>query len=334
MKDFMKTCIVALFAFAIITSCNKDVGEIINKPKIDVEDPTASKPLEFNVRVDENSILKVGQPIKFIMEGNVAMVGLYSGAVGNNYDYRDTERFYKVIPKLSFDSNKTPDNNTTPNIDCAELLYTTDFNGIYTYDNIKNVNWIPITSRFYLQTQLQATSSTYAASGQVDLSDIFEEGKPVYFAWLCKTKAASNRVQFRVQNFKLNGEVAEDNTLSSQLYSQAQFGFTWYENDASATQTSNRPTSTSTLLTWNGIFNNMTGPYKEGYAISSPITLPQYNAGKDKPIVIVTKWVENELEQIYTYNKAGTYEVVFVASNLSSGTPGEIVKRINITIAP
>lgn len=335
MKNLIKRYIPVLCAFAMVTACNKDLEEFTDLAKIDVDDPTTPVPMQFDVRLDESNTFKVGDTTKFIIEGNAHMVSFYSGTVGNDYNYRDTERFYDVLAKLSFESNKTPDNNTISNIDCAELLYTTTFNGTYTYDNIKNTNWTPITNRFYLQTVLQSSSSTYAESGNVDISDVFAEGKPVYFAWLCKTKAATNRVQFRVRNFTLTGEVADDNTLSGQLYSQGQFNFQWYENEASAAQPSNnRPSVSSTLLTWNGIFNNMTGPYKEGYAISGPIELPRFNAGKDKPVILITKQSENELKHNYIYKKPGNYEVVFVASNTKANEQPEIIKKLNLTIVP
>lgn len=333
--NLIKRHILVLCAFVMLASCNKDPEEIVEPPKIDVEDPTASVPMEFDARLKENKTFKVGDTVKFIVDGNANMISFYSGTVGNDYAYHNTERFYDVIAKLSFESNKTPDNNTISNIDCAELLYSTDFNGTYTYENIKNTNWKPITNRFALQTTLQASSTTYAASGNVDISHVFAEGKPVYFAWLCKTQAASNRVQFRLRNFILSGEVVEDNTLSKQLFSQGQFGFQWYENPASAAQASNnRPTVTSTLLTWNGVFNNMTGPYKEGYAVSGPIELPQYNVGKDMPAILITKQDKNELEHKYVYTTPGNYEVVFIASNTHANVQPEIIKKVNITIEP
>lgn len=333
MKDFIKKYIMVLCAFAVVTSCNKEPEELIERPKVEVEDPTISGPIVFDVRADESSSFKVGDTVKFLMEGNAEMVNFYSGAVGNDYAYRETDRFYDIIAKLSFESNKTPANASASNIDGAQLLYTTDFNGEYTYDNIKNVNWQPVVG-YNLQTELQASNATYLPSGDVDVSDLFEEGEPVYFAWFSKTNAATNRMQFRVVNFTLTGEVVGNSALSSQLYSQGQFGFQWYENAASAAQASNRPTASSTTLTWNGTFNNMSGPYKEGYAVSGPIELPQFNAGKDKPSILLPKQNETEFEHAFIYDKPGNYEVVFIASNTQSNEQPEIIKKINITIAP
>ncbi|WP_017260029.1 DUF5017 domain-containing protein [Pedobacter arcticus] len=332
MKNLIKKYTIILGLIALISSCNKAADDI-EKEEVDTEVPTTPEPLAFNAQIDQNLTFKVGDTVKFNLEGNSDLVGFYSGAVGNNYEFRNKERFYEVLAKLSFDSNKTPANST--NVDCASLLYSTDFNGVYDYTNVKSATWLPITSRFNLQDVLQATSTTYAQSGSVDISDLFTASKPVYLAWLCKTAAGSSRTQFRVQNFKLQGVVVDKSSLSSDLYTQMQFDFKWVLNPDAAAQTgSNLPSITSTQVVWTGVFNNTTGPYKDGYAVTKAIVLPQFNAGKDTPTILLPKWKESISDYKYVYSKAGTYEAVFLASNLNSGAPGEIVKKVNITIAP
>jgi len=321
---------IALFFLFLITSCNKEAGTLM-PDETGINEPVDRGPLSFDVQADQNTPYKVGDTVKFNVSGNADLVSFYSGTVGNNYDYRDQDRYYDVAAGMSFESSKTPANST--NIDCAELLYTTDLKG-YSYNDVKSANWIALTSRFFLQSELQASASNYAPSGVADISDVFEAGKPVYFAWRCKTAAASYRTQFRVQNFKLDGTVIGDATLSGQLYSQMQFGFQWVQNEASATQGSNLPTVTSTLLTWNGVFNNTTGPYKEGYAVSGPIELPRFNAGKDKPVVIVTKPGATGLQHKYVYDHAGAYEVVFVASRTNDSGQQDIIKKVTVNVEP
>jgi hypothetical protein len=329
MRDFIKRYVILLCIGILVASCNKDLEEL-GPSEGETETPTPPVPMQFDVKMKETNTFKAGDTVKFILEGNANVVDFYSGTAGNDYSYRDKERFYNVLASLSFESNKTPANSN--NIDCAELFYTTDFNGVYTYDNVKSADWQSLTNRFQFQSELQATSTTYLASGNVDITEVFKAGKPVYFAWLTKTAAGTNRTQFRVQNFKLEGAVADDSSLSGQLYSQMQFDFRWVLNGAAAAQASSLPTVTSTLLTWNGIFNNLTGSYKEGYAVSGPIQLPQFNAGKDMPTVIITKQKEDVLEHKYVYKEPGAYEVVFIASNTASNKQPEIIKKITITI--
>ena len=336
MKDFIKIYIVAgLCVSAMVTSCNKDPEGVLDRPKIDVENPINQGPMNFDVRVDESSTLKAGDTVKFIMEGNPDMVSFYSGTTGNDYAYKDTERFYDIVANLSFRSGKSPNNNTEVNWDCAQLVYSTDFNGDRSsgdaYTNVKAATWTNITNRFALPTT-PTTITDYVNSGAGDISDLFAEGKPVYLAWHCTTQAASNRVQFRVIESSVQGVVVDNSSLSRELYTQGQLDFQWVENPESAGQASNRPTVSSTQLMWNGIFNNLTGPFKEGYAVSGPLELPQFNAGKDLPTVLLPKG--NKTVHPFIYSKPGNYEVVFIASNSQVNVQPEIIKKLNITIVP
>ncbi|MFD1632099.1 DUF5017 domain-containing protein [Pseudopedobacter beijingensis] len=337
MKRNIKKYTLMLSVLALMASCNKDPEEAIERPKIDVEDPTAPKTMEFEASVEGSNTIKVGDTVRFILQGNPDLINFYSGAVGNDYAYKDTERFYDVVANLSFQSGKSPNNNTEINWDCAHLMYSTDFNGdknsINAYTSVKAATWKNITNRFSLPT-IPGDIANYTNSGVSDISDIFKEGKPVYLAWYCTTQASSNRVQFRVVNSSLQGVVEDNPSLSSQLYNQNGFGFQWVLNPAAAEQSGSLPTTTSTQVMWNGVFNNMTGPFKEGYAISDPLALPQFNAGKDKPTVIIAQKGKNEMVYKYVYKKAGNYEVVFIASNTQSNQQPEIIRKLNVSIIP
>lgn len=109
--------------------------------------------------------------------------------------------------------------------------------------------------------------------------------------------------------------------------------FQWYQNEASATQGSNLPSVSSTQLLWNGIFNNLTGPFKEGYAVSKPVVLPELNAGTDKPLLIIAKQSEpsSSNKYKYVYNQEGEYEAVFIVSQVNSAND-EIIKKLFIKI--
>ncbi len=328
MKDFIKRYAIIIGAFVLMSSCNKAAEDI------DIEDDTEEEvvltPLAFNAEIDQTVTYKVGDTVKFNLTGNSYLLGFYSGTVGNNYEFRDTERFYEVLAKLSFESNKVPANSN--NVDGLELLYSTDFNGNYDYTNVKMATWLPLTSKFSIQTELQASSSTYEPSGLVDVTDIFVDDKPVYFAWFCKTNAGSYRTQFRMQQFKLQGEVIDDSSLSSDLFAQNDFNFQWVLNPEAAL--AGGPTVNDTQILWTGTFNNTSGPYKDGYAISKAIELPKFNAGKDTPTILLPTWSEGVAKYEFVYKKAGTYEVVFLASNLTSGAPGEIMKTVTVTVQP
>ncbi|TZF83003.1 DUF5017 domain-containing protein [Pedobacter sp. BS3] len=281
----------------------------------------------FNVST-EQTVYAVGERIKFTIEGSPDMINFYSGSNGNDYAYHDKERIYDIVPKLSFRAAKFAGNNS----DCAELLYTTDFDGNYTYDNVKAVNWINISNRFTIPP-IVGTAASFSDAGTADISDLVVEGKPICFAWHCKTNEASQRTRFQVTDFNVNGENQNDSDLSGVLYSQAQLSFQWVLNADAANQASNKPSVTNTLVYWDGIFDNTAGPLKEGYAVSAPVTISdQINLGLDKPQVIKSIQNENMTEFYYTFDKAGEYEVAFVGYNVNYKGKKEAVKKIKLTI--
>jgi len=281
----------------------------------------------FSVRT-EQSVYAVGERIKFNIEGSPDMINFYSGTAGNDYAFHDQERIYDVVPKLSFRSAKFAGNNE----DSAELLYTTDFNGTYEFNNVKAVNWINISNRFTIPP-IVGSAASFTNSGTVDISDLVVEGKPIYFAWYCKTNEGSQRTRFQVMDFNVGGEVSGNSELSGVLYSQAQLSFKWVLNEAAALQETNKPNITNALVYWDGIFNNAAGPLKEGYAVSAPVVISEkMNLGLDNPQVIKSIQNENMTEYFFSFDKAGEYEVAFVGYNVNFNGKKEAVKKIKLTI--
>ncbi|MFD1632100.1 DUF5017 domain-containing protein [Pseudopedobacter beijingensis] len=290
------------------------------------KDPYEVSAPVFNVSTEKN-VYAVGERIRFEIEGSPDMINFYSGIVGYDYTYHDKDRVYEIIPSLNFRSAKYAGNNE----DCADLLYTTDFNGDYTYENVKAANWISISNRFNIPP-IVGTSASFSDSGTADIADLFEGGKNVYFAWRCKTNEASSRTQFQVSDFNINGESLDANNPSSVLYSQVKLDFRWVLNEAASLDATQPNVNTSRIL-WTGTFNNTTGPFKEGYAISGPVAISeQMNLGLDKHEVIKSIQNENVTEYFYTFDKAGEYEVVFVGYNVNFNGRKETVKRIKLTI--
>ncbi len=342
MKRYINRYFLLLGVIILLGSCEDEIQKV-ELAKVDVEDPTAAQDLEFDVQLEESIEVKVGDVVHFNISGNADLIDFYSGAFGNAYAYKDQDRFYDVLANLSFRTGKSPNNNTEDNWNCAQLVYSTDFNGERTgpnaYTNAVAATWKPIPHEFAI-TAVPSDIAVYTDSGVGDISAIFAEGVPVYLAWHCTTQAESNRVQFRVIGSSIQGVVIDNAALSEELYTQGQLDFKWAENPASAEQPSNRPTVSSTQLQWSGIFGNKTvanpshpllGQFKEGYAISAPLELPQFNAGKDKPTLLVPKndgtWATHE----FIYTRPGVYEVVFVAARKNTNDE-PITKTLTVTV--
>jgi len=308
----MKKYLILMSVLFVVMSC-RDSYEI-TEPHLDVW--------------TDKVVYKVGDTIIFHIEGSPDMINFYPGHYGKEYRYQDVERIYEYMPTLGFRAAKFAGNNE----DCAELLYTTEFNENYDYTNVSAVNWINISDRFDIPP-IDGTSANFSDAGTVDVTDIFEEGKPVYFAWYCKTNEASQRTRFQVADFNLKGIATNEPDISGILVSQAAMGFQWSLNPEAAAQTSNLPSITNSLIYWNGIFDNTAGLLKEGYAVSGPITLPdQMNLGKDYPIVVKGMQMENMTEYTYAFEEAGEFEVTFVGFNVNFEGKKEVVKTIKLTI--
>lgn len=94
------------------------------------------------------------------------------------------------------------------------ILVSTDFDGVYEMNDIKNATWTDITSNFSL-----ATSTTKEPWGPQDLVSLFAEGKPLYIAFRYITlPQGDNGLQrtWKVSNFELaNKEGAVISTLDA-----------------------------------------------------------------------------------------------------------------------
>lgn len=295
-------------------------------------DPYEVREPGFEVWTDRD-VYTVGEVVRFHIEGNVDLIDFYSGTPGNDYAYHNRDRIFDMMPTVSFRATKYAGNND----DCAALLVTTDFDGNYEFDNVKSqsANWIDISERFDIPP-IGASAFFYDA-GKASIADLIEdgsleEGKPIYFAWYCKTDAGSMRTGFQVTDFNLNGEDA--NTGASGIVaSQAQMAFQWVLSPATLNQTT-LPSMSSILIFWNGLANNTAGPLKEGYAISAPISLEnrEMNMGYDSPVVIKSIQTENMIGHSYIFDRPGEYEVTFVGYNVNYNGRKDVVKTIRLTI--
>lgn len=282
---------------------------------------------DFNVWTDQNTY-NAGDVVTFHMDGDPDMINFFSGEIGHEYRYHQQERIYDMVPSLSFRAAKFAGNNE----DCAELLYSTDFDGNYEYENVKATNWINISDRFDIPP-IVGTTATFSDAGKSVIADLIEEGKSLYFAWYCKTNEASQRTRFQVADFNIYGDIQEEEDLSGVLYTQAQLSFQWVLNENAASQASDLPSITNSLIYWNGIFDNTAGLLKDGYAISGPISMTdEINLGTDSFQVIKSIENENIYSFPYVFEKPGEYEVTFVAYNINYNGKKEVVKTIKLVI--
>jgi len=307
----MKNIIIVALSVLLLSSCFKD-PYFVEEPQLDVW-------------IAQNTY-KVGDTVRFKIQGNLDIINFFSGEIGNEYAFHNVERVYNIVPYLSFQSTKY----TGTNDDVATLVYSKDFTGNYSIEAVKSATWIPITDRFTMPPKTSAIE--YKESGSANIADLFSEGKPIYFAWYCKTESGTNLTRFRVTEFTMKGKAIEDENISGTLYDQGAFAFQWVLNEAAAIQPNNLPSITNTLIYWNGIVDNQTGPFKEGYAVSGPVSADKINFGVDLPLPIKSIQDENITEYAARYDSPGEYIVTFVGVNSNFEGTKEVIRQLKIMV--
>lgn len=320
-KNLYKSSLVAIVALLIGASCN---------PLDNVDAP------DFNVTT-ERQTYKVGDTVTFKINGNPDHILFYSGESGNDYTYANTDRILQARAELSFQTQVRTQSG--PNNYCQEdqfhILMTNDleFTGATAADSIASLNsatWREVTNMFTI-CELECLSTTaYQYSGVVDITDLFEDGKTMHFAFQYKNKPYAthgNGNIWRFSGFAMNAitdagttSIAAQNTANWQpIY----IGQGWEG-------TTGRFTNTGTIVTMRGPSTN--DYEQELWAVSTGIDFGDVNLGYDVAVGIKTT-NEIPLEQYkHIFSKAGVYTVTFIAKNSNIYDSKQVLKQIEITI--
>src|SRR5690606_38070835 len=102
----------------------------------------------------------------------------------SQYDFRESREIILDKATVSFSSAYPDADSITYQNPEFKVLASTDFNNIYNYENVNAANWTDITSKFTISN----TSKTALAAGSYQISDLTEEGKPLYIAFKYASK--------------------------------------------------------------------------------------------------------------------------------------------------
>lgn len=293
-------------AFLALSSCQKDEP---GAPSFDV--------------VAERTEVGINDSLTFRFRGDADVITFYSGELGKEYRFRDRTNVDDLKLQLTLGTRVlygTQTNNFS-------ILCSSDFEGKYSPDGIKEEQWTDITSKFTLSATPAGGSTTVTTlSGPVDLSEFVKKDKPLYFAFRYKsdtsaTTATGGRT-WRVYDFNLE-TVAADGAVST--VSTARTGG-WISVDiknkankwtiaSTAPFVYFAPGSTSPSLDW---------------AISAPFQPTLVNPDKGTPIKAFLLKTPTEFK--HAFGKVGTYKVTFVAKNVNSHGTREVVKELEITV--
>nr|WP_294895137.1 DUF5017 domain-containing protein [uncultured Pedobacter sp.] len=302
----MRKFLIITFVSIILLACNK----------IKVEKP------DLNVITDK-LLYKVGDSVKFNLSGYADYIYFYSGENGS--DYSKAGLYKSPVsgkPEMSFQTNLALGTGTlgTKNL---SILVSNDFTGILDTTNIRKATWTDITSRVVL-----STTTTTVSSGNVDLSDLKSEGKPIFvaFRYISVDPNTSTQRRWRVLNFNFT-TTYPDGTVYTNGNGNLNSGFSPVNFYTSSPTWVNGANLEHAVV-------NPGSPAVEDWAISKQFDLDRLNpaltAVSEKITSIETGAIPEQF--IHIYNSPGSYNAVIVARNATVDNHEEVVKKFNITV--
>ncbi|NGM62149.1 DUF5017 domain-containing protein [Sphingobacterium sp. SGG-5] len=287
-------------------------------------------PVDFGVTV-ENDTYEVGDTVRFHLTGVADYINFYSGERDNDYAYAYTNRINKVADiSLSFTSEYYNGSQTS---DLLRLYYSKDFSDTYSVEGIDEANWVDITDRCVFPEGISNGNNPLGfAETKANILDLFEEDDvQLHFAISYHARGPhttyGQRTNARVSNFNINYTNDEgEHTLIDHM--GADWSFVRYSNyDGSTNQFLIEPSRFSFAIAASPPVDRI------AYAITKGISVDrQVNEGPDRP-VLVKSYLDEQLSDFsYVFKEPGTYEVVFVVSNVYSATISENIYKINVKI--
>lgn len=291
--------------------------------------------------------------IVYQFNGNAEVVKLYSGVVGQRYEFKDRISA-KGIPQLTFSTIRA----TGAQANSLQLLVSSDFQGVVaksktvqgvvtqdtaaTMSNIAKANWTDISTRATWSTG----ATTAVSSGIIDLSD-FDKGVPVFIAFKYIATAGTIQNKWTISALSLNN-VLPDNTV----YTQANFaapnqsitnygvntpGLGWLSTfDEAVNEKKYRWVYSSgigaagTLVITGATTAPTATSGAEAWAIMGPVDLRKVSPDAGLAIKDVNKLLKSySVAPTYT---EGKYKVTFVASNNTVKGTSEVVRQLPIAI--
>jgi plastocyanin len=287
--------------------------------------------LNFDVTVAKTTY-KVGEQVNFqITGGDAHQISFYSGKVGNAYAFKDTKRV-DALKELyfSFETHNSP----TANASIPTVLISTDFNGIYDYENLSKATWVDMTSRFIFGAPA-VFETGWTSSTTQEIMALTEKGKPFYIAYKYIAPAVPIGT-VPSANWRTRAHVLRGVTLFGTSMSLANYTtMAWKQIKKNPLATTGSVVSSSIMLF--GAPTSISPYYRleyEEWGISKKFQVDDIDLGVDYGTAI-KQYVDTPISSyVTTYTAAGTYKVTFVANNTTAENSNQVLKELQITITP
>jgi hypothetical protein len=299
----MKHSLLYLFALISFCSCKKSFT--------DVSAPS------FDVSVDSTTY-NVNEDIVFHFTGNADIISFYSGAPGNEYQYKNRTTV-EGIPQMQFTSYRQFGATGSLPDTTLKLLVSTNFSNIFDLENLQSATWTDISDRAKLST---GTDNT--ASGTIDLSDFNKVDTPVYIAFKYHDyKSAVSQRTWTIKNILVQIKLADNSMVSIGASANISWGQLSVLNSAKIWTF-----TTSQIQMAGGAIGT---DDNEDWIITEPLHFNRVprDVGvslRSNPTAVLRDYIFNG------YTKAGTYTVTFEAINANKWDNKQIIKELTITI--
>jgi hypothetical protein len=302
--------IILLASLFVLQSCTKE---------LQLEE------VSFDVVADSTSY-NLGSKTTFTFSGKPEFINFYSGEIGKRFEFKDRDTA-NGTPVLRFNSQMN--NGTQPNT--LKLMITSVLNGLIDSSSIVNTAWTDISSR-----AVWATNATATSSGNINLSDFAALNKPVYIAFKYNAAAGSIQNRWTLTGFSLRNILSDGTsyvidsvpTVTAAVnYGNATNLPVWMGQ-----RTAGTPSVLdvrATMIVAGASTAAAATSAVEAWIVTGPVNLKKVTPDAGVPIQTISNYVPFTT---YTYTKSGTYNAVFVGSNINVNKQSEASRKLAVTI--
>ncbi|WP_187260680.1 DUF5017 domain-containing protein [Pontibacter beigongshangensis] len=272
---------------------------------------------DFDVQA-EKLTYKVGEPVKFNFTGYAGHITFYSGLPGADYNFRDRTEVEGGKPQLHV---TTQYGGGGTQLNSLKLMVSSDLAAL-TAEGVKAASWTDITNRGTI-----APNPTITPSGTMDISDVVEPGKPLFFALKFEgatdpDKAAGNWIvpEFKASTLLPDGSAIPVATLQTAGWQP--FSIT---NDANAWYSRGTPIVDLVI-----IGGGKNAPESEDWYVTKPLYFTKVPPDRGTPIQNIGTNALDSHQFVYT--QPGTYVVTFIGANQTVDDRKQVMRQFEITI--
>jgi hypothetical protein len=294
-----KKLFIAVIAGLFFSACTKE--DTVDMPS-------------FNVTTDK-TVYQLGDTVRFNFSGDADYLSVYTDEAGSKYEYKDRTRADGKV-SLSINANLRNSDGTKT----LSVLLLTNLNPLRDSASVVTAPWKDISDRFTIPT---ANTGSGVPLGTVDITDLVEPNKPVFFALKFQSLNSVLNVQPRwtITAMNLVNElpdgirttVASVNQMGWKAISVKNPAYNW--------------------ITTGGLYTNAPARNSgdtENWAVSGPLYPDAITRDYPKAIKDIITVMPRTYE--YIYKARGTYKIYFVALNSRNGKSSTITKNVEVTI--